>query len=61
MTGSVLIRISDLNGKRIQVVKGEYPSGVNSIEVKGLDESGFLYPTLGSEGITETKKMLVLD
>lgn len=59
--GPALVRISDLNGKTIQVIKGEYPSGVNSIEVKGLNVSGLLYYTLEYEGVTETKKMLVLD
>jgi len=59
--GEAEIKILDVDGKVIQLIKRDFPKGHNLVNVKDLKGTGLFYFTLSSGNYTATKKMLVLD
>ena len=56
--GKVSITITDLNGKVIRTISGDYEAGYNSIQLRDLKTTGVLYYQLETDGFTATKKMV---
>lgn len=56
------IRIQDLNGKILRLIRGEYQEGRNQIRIdrRDLPANGVLYYTLETETFTATRKMAVI-
>jgi len=60
--GPAILKITDVTGRLLKSVNGDFRKGINTIQVKKseLDASGVLYYQLDSEGHTATKKMVVI-
>lgn len=58
---AAVLKIIDLNGQVIQIIKGDYSKGNNQISVKCDAAPGIYYFTLESAGFTSTKKMIIID
>jgi len=58
--GEATLRISDVQGRVIRVIKGQYNAGYNAIMLRGDDlPSGVLQYTLTSGDFTATRRMVV--
>jgi len=56
------IKIQDVTGKMLKVIRGEYAAGFNQIRVNSseLPSTGVLYYTLETDEFTAAKKMVVI-
>ncbi len=56
------IKIQDVSGKTLKLIRGQYAEGYNQISVSGseLPAVGVLYYTLETEEFTATKKMILI-
>ena len=50
--------VTDLSGKVLTVVEGEYTEGYNQVRLSNLPATGVLYYTLNTANETATKKMI---
>jgi hypothetical protein len=58
--GEATLRISDVQGRVIRVIKGQYNAGYNAIMLRGDDlPSGVLQYTLTSGDFTATRRMVI--
>lgn len=57
------IRISDVSGRTLKVIRGDFAKGVNQVSVnsKELPAVGVLYYTLETRDFTATKKMIIVE
>jgi hypothetical protein len=56
------LTITDVNGKVVSVIEGEYPRGYNSVEIsnESLGAKGVFYYQLDTPEYTATKKMIMI-
>jgi len=60
--GDATITISDMTGKVVKLVRGNYAQGYNQVNLNSSDlPTGVLTYTLETEGFTATKKMVVVE
>jgi hypothetical protein len=57
------LTLTDVSGRVVKVVSGDYPKGYNEIRLKRseLNVSGVLYYRLETENFTATRKMILMD
>ncbi|MEZ4982099.1 MAG: T9SS type A sorting domain-containing protein [Saprospiraceae bacterium] len=57
------LTISDVSGKILRVVQGNYPEGYNMIELNSADfnATGVMYYQLETAKNTATKKLIILE
>jgi hypothetical protein len=62
-SGTAVLKVTDISGKVVKVIRGEYPKGFNQIAVDKADlgTSGLYYYTLESANQTATKKMIIVE
>ena len=60
---AVTIRIHDVNGKALKLIRGDFAKGYNSIDVTSaeLPAIGLLYYTVETAEFSATKKMIILE
>ena len=60
---NVTIRIHDVNGKALRLIRGDYAKGYNTVTVSSaeLPAVGVLYYTLETDNFTATKKMIIVE
>ena len=60
---TVTLTVTDVTGKVLRVVEGEYEAGNNGVTLLSseLGISGLLYYTLETKGFSETRKMILID
>ena len=59
--GDVTLKVIDINGKIVSVVKGNYAKGFNQIKLTDLNASGVLYYQLETGAETLIKKMIIIE
>jgi hypothetical protein len=57
------IKIQDVTGRTLKVIRGEYVRGFNQINVNSSDlpGTGVLYYTLETDEFTASKKMVIVE
>lgn len=60
-SGTVSLRLSDITGRVIQNITGDYQEGLHTIQLKDLNTAGVYYYTLEVDGFIDSKKMIVID
>jgi len=61
-SGTASLTITDVAGKVVKIINGDYPKGLNTIELSrdDLQTNGFLYYTLKTENDKATMKMVLV-
>lgn len=59
-SGKAVLTVTNVDGKVIERVDGDFASGMNTIELSNLQKAGVYYYQLETKGFTATKKMLKL-
>ena len=57
-SGKVILTITNVDGKVIERIEGDYTSGMHTIELMNLQKSGVYYYQLETERFSGTKKMI---
>ncbi len=59
--GEVTLKVIDINGKTVRVVRGDYAKGYNEINLTNLKGSGVMYYQLETGSETLVKKMILIN
>ena len=59
--GEVTLKVIDINGKIVKVVRGDYTKGYNEINLTDLKGSGVMYYQLETGSETLVKKMILIN
>ncbi|MCB0622160.1 MAG: T9SS type A sorting domain-containing protein, partial [Saprospiraceae bacterium] len=58
--GPATLTITDVSGKVVRVLEGEYSAGFHEVELRDLNATGLLYYQLSTPSYTATRRMIRL-